>query len=110
MSFPRRTTGQDSPRKDKATASYKRVLLKLSGEAFGGDREYGIEPAVLTRVARQIKRVMEMSIEVGIVVGGGNIFRGAEAEKEGMDRATADYAGMVATVVNALVLQDTLER
>jgi len=65
---------------------------------------------VLARVAHQVKRVMETGVDVGIVVGGGNIFRGAEAEKEGMDRATADYAGMVATVVNALVLQDTLER
>jgi len=91
-------------------AIYKRVLLKLSGEAFGGDREWGIDSAVLTRVAKQIKRVMEMGVDVAIVVGGGNILRGAAAEREGMERATADYAGMVATLINALCLQDTLER
>ncbi len=99
-----------APGRVKATASYKRVLLKLSGEAFGGDKGFGIDHAVVTKIARQIKRVMETGIDVGIVVGGGNILRGAVAEKEGMDRATADYAGMVATVVNALVLQDVLER
>jgi uridylate kinase len=93
-----------------ANAKYKRVLLKLSGEAFGGQKEWGIDTAVLTGVARQIKAVMEMGVEVGIVVGGGNIFRGAQAEKQGMDRVTADYAGMVATLINALALQDTLER
>ena len=93
-----------------AKAKYRRVLLKLSGEAFGGEREWGIDASVLSNVARQIKRVMELHVDVGIVVGGGNIFRGAEAEKEGMDRATADYAGMVATLINALALQDTLER
>jgi uridylate kinase len=94
----------------EAKAKYKRVLLKLSGEAFGGQKEWGIEASVLTNAARQIKRVMEMGVDVGIVVGGGNIFRGAEAEKYGMDRATADYAGMVATLINALALQDRLER
>jgi uridylate kinase len=94
----------------KPKARYKRVLLKLSGEAFGGDKEWGIDSTVLTRVAKQIKRVMEMDVDVAIVVGGGNILRGVEAEKEGMDRATADYAGMVATLINALCLQDTLER
>jgi uridylate kinase len=91
-------------------AKYKRVLLKLSGEAFGGEKEIGIDSAVLTRVARQIKRVMEMGVDVAVVVGGGNIFRGAAAEADGMDRVTADYAGMVATLINALCLQDTLER
>ncbi len=94
----------------EAKARYKRVLLKLSGEAFGGQKEWGIEASVLTSAARQIKRVMEVGVEVGIVVGGGNIFRGAEAEKHGMERATADYAGMVATLINALALQDRLER
>ena len=102
--------GQDSPGKGKVTASYKRVLLKLSGEAFGGDKGFGIDHAIVTKIARQIKRVVEMGIDVGIVVGSGNIIRGAEAEKQGMDRVTADYAGMVATTVNALVLQDVLER
>jgi uridylate kinase len=93
-----------------ATAKYKRVLLKLSGESFGGEREYGIDTVVLTRVAKQIKRAMEMGVSVAVVVGGGNIWRGSQAEKDGMDRVTADYAGMLATVINALALQDTLER
>jgi uridylate kinase len=92
------------------TAKYKRVLLKLSGEAFGGEKEYGIDTVVLTRVSRQIKRVMEMGVSMAVVVGGGNIWRGSQAEKDGMDRVTADYAGMLATVINALALQDTLER
>lgn len=92
------------------TAKYKRVLLKISGEAFGGTKEYGIDASVLRKIAKQIKRVTEMGVGIAIVVGGGNIWRGANAEKEGMDRATADYAGMLATVINALVLQDTLER
>ena len=93
-----------------AASKYKRVLLKLSGEAFGGEKDYGIDAATLTTVAKQIKPVMEMGVEVAIVVGGGNIWRGDKAEQEGMDRATADYAGMLATVINALALQDTLER
>jgi uridylate kinase len=88
---------------------YKRVLLKLSGEAFSGGATYGIEAATLLKVARQIKNVIAMEVGVGIVVGGGNIWRGAKAEKEGMDRVTADYAGMLATVINALALQDVLE-
>ena len=91
-------------------AKYKRVLLKLSGEALCGKAAYGIDSATLTKIARQIKQVMEMGVRVGIVVGGGNIWRGAKAEQEGMDRVTADYAGMLATVINALALQDTLER
>jgi uridylate kinase len=93
-----------------ATTKYKRVLLKLSGEAFSGKAGYGIDPAVLTRVSKQIKQVREMGLEVAVVVGGGNIWRGAKAEKDGMDRVTADYAGMLATVINALALQDRLER
>jgi len=93
-----------------ATTKYKRVLLKLSGEAFSGKKDYGIDSLILTDIARQIKRVMEMGVGVGIVVGGGNIWRGAEAEEDGMDRVTADYAGMLATLINALALQDALER
>jgi uridylate kinase len=93
-----------------SAAKYKRVLLKLSGEAFSGGASYGIDPATLAKVARQIKRVMAMGVGVGIVVGGGNIWRGAKAEAKGMDRVTADYAGMLATVINALALQDALER
>ena len=92
------------------TTKYKRVLLKLSGEAFGGKEEYGIDAATLTKIARQIKQVIEMGVGVAIVVGGGNIWRGAKAEKDGIDRVTADYAGMLATVINALALQDVLER
>lgn len=91
-------------------AKYKRVLLKLSGEALSGKQSYGIDAPTLTKIARQIKRVMEMGASVAIVVGGGNIWRGAEAEVDGMDRVTADYAGMLATVINALALQDVLER
>jgi uridylate kinase len=91
-------------------AKYKRVLLKLSGEAFSGGAPYGIDTDTLTKIAKQIKRVLAMGVGVGIVVGGGNIWRGAKAEAKGMDRVTADYAGMLATVINALALQDTLER
>ena len=93
-----------------STAKYKRVLLKLSGEAFSGGAPYGIDALTLTKIARQIKQIIEMGVGVGIVVGGGNIWRGAKAEGEGMDRVTADYAGMLATVINALALQDALER
>jgi uridylate kinase len=86
------------------------VLLKLSGEALRGGHSYGIDNPTLVRIARQIKQVTEMGVGVGVVVGGGNIWRGAQAEKDGMDRATADYAGMLATVINALALQDVLEK
>ena len=92
------------------TTKYKRVLLKLSGEAFSGGVDFGIDAATLTRIAAQIKQVIEMGVQVAIVVGGGNIWRGAEAEQHGMDRVTADYAGMLATVIDALALQDALER
>ena len=92
------------------TTRYKRVLLKLSGEAFSGKLDYGIDADTLTRIAKQIKQVIEMGVSVAIVVGGGNIWRGAVAEQEGMDRVTADYAGMLATVINALSLQDALEK
>ncbi len=92
------------------TTRYKRVLLKLSGEAFSGKLDYGIDADTLTRIAKQIKQVIEMGVSVAIVVGGGNIWRGAVAEQEGMDRVTADYAGMLATVINALALQDALEK
>jgi len=88
---------------------YKRVLLKLSGEALMGERSFGIDPVVLTCVAQQIKRVMEQQVEAAVVVGGGNFWRGTGPEAKGMDRATADYAGMLATVINALALQDSLE-
>jgi len=87
-----------------------RILLKLSGEALQGDLPYGIDAAMLDTIAQQLKRVQEMGIEVAIVVGGGNIFRGAAASDAGMDRATGDYAGMLATIINGLALQDALER
>lgn len=89
---------------------YKRILLKLSGEAFAGTAAYGIDPSILNRIAGQIKAVSEMGIQVGVVVGGGNIWRGADVARNGMDRVTADYAGMLATVINALALQDALEK
>lgn len=90
---------------------YKRVLLKLSGEALMGDREYGIDNVTVVNIARQVKRVVvDYGISMGIVVGGGNVWRGQEAAKNGMDRAQADYAGMLATVINALALQDALEK
>ena len=91
-------------------AKYKRVLLKLSGEALRGKSSYGINNSTLNRIALQIKEVVKLGVGVGIVVGGGNIRRGAQAEADGMDRVTADYAGMLATVINALALQDVLER
>jgi uridylate kinase len=89
---------------------FRRVLLKLSGEALIGDAGYGIDPAVLDSLARQIRTVNAAGVQVAIVVGGGNIFRGLAAASTGMDRAQADYMGMLATVMNALALQDALER
>jgi uridylate kinase len=91
-------------------AKYDRVLLKLSGEALMGDARYGIDPAVATSIAAQLKRVVGLDVQVAIVIGGGNIWRGLSASSKGMDRATADYMGMVATVLNALALQDALEK
>ncbi|MFH1651261.1 MAG: UMP kinase [Chloroflexota bacterium] len=91
-------------------AKYKRILLKLSGEAFAGRDKFGIDTVTVTRIARQIKEVIAMGVEVGIVVGGGNIWRGSKAAADGIDRVTADYVGMLATVINALTLQDVLER
>ena len=87
----------------------RRVLLKLSGEALMGDREHGLDPARVAAIADEIVGVQQRGVELAIVVGGGNIFRGLEAAAEGMDRATADYAGMLATLLNALPLQDALE-
>ena len=89
---------------------YNRVLLKLSGEALGGSRDYGIDLEVVRTIAAQIKRVHEMGVQIALVVGGGNIFRGLAASSQGFDRATGDYMGMLATVINALALQDALER
>ncbi len=91
------------------TARYRRIVLKLSGEALSGDKGYGIEPSVIQSIARQVKEVAELGIEIAIVVGGGNIWRGKVGSEMGMDRANADYMGMLATVMNSLALQDSLE-
>jgi uridylate kinase len=91
-------------------ASYKRVLLKLSGDFMSGSTGYGVDPAMIDQVAAQIGRAVECGVELAIVIGAGNIWRGGDALARGMDRATADYMGMVATVINAMALQDSLER
>lgn len=89
---------------------YERVLLKLSGEALKNEDGYGINPKVMLSIANQIKEISDLGIQIAIVVGGGNIFRGVSASARGMDRATADYVGMLATIMNALALQDALEK
>jgi len=91
------------------TAKYRRVILKLSGEALGGEKGNGIEPTIVQSVAEQIKEIVELGVEVAVVVGGGNIWRGKVGSEMGMDRASADYMGMLATVMNSLALQDSLE-
>ncbi|HEY8641498.1 MAG TPA: UMP kinase [Candidatus Dormibacteraeota bacterium] len=98
-----------SPDGDGQRPRYRRVLLKLSGEAFGGPRDEGIDYDVVRAVAAQIKAVHERGVEVAVVIGGGNFVRGARAAERGIERATADYMGMLATVINALALQDALE-
>ncbi|TKI54992.1 UMP kinase [Brevibacillus antibioticus] len=90
--------------------AYKRVVLKLSGEALAGDLGYGIDPKVIFSVANQIKEIVELGVQVAVVVGGGNIWRGLSGSSKGMDRATADYMGMLATIMNSLALQDGLEK
>lgn len=97
-------------RKTKTPLKYRRVLLKLSGEALMGDSQYGIEPATVDYMADEVKKVFDLGVEVAVVIGGGNIFRGVEASVKGMERASADYMGMLATVINALALQNALER
>jgi uridylate kinase len=89
---------------------YKRALLKLSGEALMGEQQFGVDPAVTTRIAMDVGEIQSLGVETAIVIGGGNIFRGLAASARGMDRATADYMGMLATVINALALQDALEQ
>jgi uridylate kinase len=91
------------------SARYGRVLLKLSGEALMGEQQFGIDPAVTTQIAREISEIQSLGIQTAIVIGGGNLFRGLAASAKGMDRATADYMGMLATVINGLALQDALE-
>jgi len=92
------------------SARYGRVLLKLSGEALMGEAAFGIDPAVTTQIAREIAEINSLGIQIAIVIGGGNLFRGLAASAKGMDRATADYMGMLATVINGLALQDALEK
>jgi uridylate kinase len=93
-----------------AQLKYKRVLLKLSGEVLGGAQGYGIDPDVITTIALEIKDVVASGVELALVIGGGNIFRGLAAASKGMDRASADYMGMLATMINALAMQDALEQ
>ena len=90
--------------------AYKRILLKLSGEALMGEGDYGIEPSVIGRIADEIKEVVSLGVEIGLVIGGGNIFRGAGLAASGIDRVTGDHMGMLATVLNALAMQDALEK
>ena len=94
----------------RVAPAFRRALLKLSGESLMGDREYGVDPKTVASVAREVLAVQAAGTEIAVVVGGGNFYRGMSAAAEGMDRATADYAGMLATVLNALALQDALER
>ena len=100
----------ERPRPEQAPPIFRRVLLKLSGEALMGDRDYGLDPPRVAAIADEVVDVQRSGVELAIVVGAGNIYRGMEAAAEGMDRATADYAGMLATLLNALALQDALER
>jgi uridylate kinase len=93
-----------------AEPSYQRILLKLSGEALMGDEAYGVDPAVTSRIAEDVAEIRALGVQTSIVIGGGNIFRGLAASARGMDRSTADYMGMLATVINALALQDALEQ
>lgn len=90
--------------------SFSRVLLKLSGESLAGDQGYGIDPLTISTIAREIKEVVDSGVQLALVIGGGNIFRGLAASSKGMDRASADYMGMLATVINSLAMQDALEK
>ena len=99
-----------SERAEKPKPRYKRILLKLSGEALMGDGKYGISPKTLATIAQDVKDVVEMGVEVALTIGGGNIFRGVSGATEGMDRSSADYMGMLATVINSMALQDALEK
>ncbi len=99
-----------SAQQTSAKPVYKRILLKISGEALMGDKGYGIDPETITRIAAEIKDLTALKIETAIVVGGGNIFRGVALSAKGMDRASADYMGMLATIMNALAMQDALEK
>ena len=91
------------------TPTYKRILLKLSGEALMGESKYGIDQAVMGRIVAEIEEISKLGVEIAIVVGGGNIFRGMKSANDGLERVTADYMGMLATVMNALALQDAMK-
>lgn len=99
----------NAARKPKTKLTYRRLLLKLSGEALMGDKQYGIDPVTVNYMAKEIQKVFSLGVDVAVVIGGGNIFRGVEASLQGMERASADYMGMLATVINALALQNALE-
>jgi uridylate kinase len=100
----------ESPSSASPAPTYRRILLKLSGEALMGEKPYGIDPAVTSQIARDVLEVQTLGVQTAIVIGGGNIFRGVAASARGMDRATGDYMGMLATVINGLALQDALEQ
>jgi uridylate kinase len=92
-----------------SSPAYQRILLKLSGEALMGEHQFGIDPAITTQIAKDIREIQDLGVQTAVVIGGGNLFRGLAASAKGMDRATADYMGMLATVINGLALQDALE-
>jgi uridylate kinase len=108
MSSPAKTA-KPAPAAGKEKAKYRRILLKISGEILAGDSRFGLEGDRLSEIAEEIRTVHDLGVEVGLVIGGGNIFRGLAAAANGMDRANADYMGMLATVINALAMQDCLE-
>src|SRR5690554_6956740 len=101
---------ESSPKARAEKSKYKRILLKLSGEALMGEHDFGIDPKVLDRMALEIGQLVGIGVQVGIVIGGGNLFRGAALNEAGMDRVTGDHMGMLATVMNALAMRDALER
>src|SRR5512139_1888028 len=106
-----KTTASPTPDKaDRTKPRYRRILLKLSGEALMGDGRYGISPKTLTAIAQDVKDVVDLGVQVALTIGGGNIFRGVSGATEGMDRSSADYMGMLATVINSMALQDALEK
>ena len=100
---------KDDGAADQTQVTYKRVLLKISGEALMGDQGYGLHPPTVDRIAAEVKSVHELGVEICMVIGGGNIFRGLQGSAQGMERTTADYMGMLATVMNALAMQAALE-
>jgi uridylate kinase len=98
------------PEQEMAELKYRRILLKISGEALAGDQAYGISADVVRFIAEEVREIHQLGVRIGMVIGGGNIFRGVEASAQGMDRSSADYMGMLATVINGLALQDALEK